>query len=77
MSYSLFRPFLFALDPEAAHCAAFAALDAQASLGLARVWAGYLPPPKPVTVMGLSFPNRVGLAGGTCAAAGCRVVVWA
>ena len=64
MSYSLFRPFLFALDPEAAHCAAFAALDAQASLGLARVWAGYLPPPKPVTVMGLSFPNRVGLAAG-------------
>ena len=64
MSYSLFRPILFALDPERAHHAAFAALDAQATLGLARVWAGRLPPPSPVTVMGLSFPNRVGLAAG-------------
>jgi dihydroorotate dehydrogenase len=64
MAYSLFRPILFALDPERAHHAAFAALDAQAALGLARVWAGQLPVPKPVTVMGLSFPNRVGLAAG-------------
>ena len=36
MAYSLFRPILFALDPERAHHAAFAALDAQAALGLAR-----------------------------------------
>ena len=64
MAYSLFRPILFALDPERAHHAAFAALDAQATLGLARVWAGQLPAPKPVNVMGLSFPNRVGLAAG-------------
>ena len=64
MAYSLFRPILFALDPERAHHAAFAALDAQAVLGLARVWAGQLPAPKPINVMGLSFPNRVGLAAG-------------
>ena len=64
MAYSLFRPILFALDPERAHHAAFAALDAQAALGLARVWAGQLPVGKPVKVMGLSFPNRVGLAAG-------------
>ena len=64
MAYSIFRPILFALDPERAHHAAFAALDAQAALGLARVWAGQLPAPKPVNVMGLSFPNRVGLAAG-------------
>lgn len=64
MSYSLFRPILFALDPERAHHAAFAALDAQAALGLARVWAGQLPASEPVTVMGLHFPNRVGLAAG-------------
>ena len=64
MAYSLFRPILFALDPERAHHAAFAALDAQAALGLARVWAGQLPAPKPIEVMGLSFPNRVGLAAG-------------
>ena len=64
MAYSLFRPILFALDPERAHHAAFAALDAQAALGLTRVWAGQLPVGKPVKVMGLSFPNRVGLAAG-------------
>ena len=64
MSYSLFRPILFALDPERAHHAAFAALDVQATLGLARVWAGYLPVAKPVTVMGLNFSNPVGLAAG-------------
>ena len=64
MAYSLFRPILFALDPERAHHAAFAALDAQAALGLARVWAGQLPAAKPVEVMGISFPNRVGLAAG-------------
>lgn len=64
MAYSLLRPILFALDPERAHHAAFAALDAQAALGLARVWAGQLPVGKPINVMGLSFANRVGLAAG-------------
>lgn len=64
MSYSLFRPILFALDPERAHHAAFAALDAQAALGLARVWAGHLPVTKPIEVMGMSFSNPVGLAAG-------------
>ncbi|MBP6530599.1 MAG: quinone-dependent dihydroorotate dehydrogenase [Burkholderiales bacterium] len=64
MSYSFFRPALFALDPEAAHAAAFAALDAQAALGLARVWGGQIPVTTPVEVMGLTFPNRVGLAAG-------------
>ena len=64
MAYSIFRPILFALDPERAHHAAFAALDAQAALGLARVWAGQLPAPKPIKIMGISFPNRVGLAAG-------------
>jgi dihydroorotate dehydrogenase len=64
MAYSLFRPILFALDPERAHHAAFAALDVQATFGLARVWAGQLPAGKPVEVMGISFPNRVGLAAG-------------
>ena len=64
MAYSLFRPILFALDPERAHRAAFAALDAQAALGLARIWAGALPPAKPIRVMGLDFPNPIGLAAG-------------
>jgi dihydroorotate dehydrogenase len=63
MLYSLFRPLLFALDPEMAHAAALAGLDAAASLGVAQRIAPRLPP-SPVEVMGLSFPNRVGLAAG-------------
>jgi dihydroorotate dehydrogenase len=63
MLYPLFRPLLFALDPEAAHHAAFAGLDAAARLGVARL---ALPkvPPSPVTAMGLAFPNRIGVAAG-------------
>lgn len=64
MMYSLFRPVLFSLDPEAAHAAAFAALDVQAQLGLATCWRGSVPQTAPVQVMGLTFPNRVGLAAG-------------
>lgn len=54
---------LFALDPEQAHHAALSSLDIAAKLGLAQA---LLPrvPPDPVTVMGLAFPNRVGLAAG-------------
>ncbi len=63
MLYSLARPILFCAEPETAHHLAFAALDAQAKLGLARVWAGYLPA-KPVSVMGIEFPNPIGLAAG-------------
>ena len=63
MSYPLFRPLLFALDPETAHDVTFGTLDAAARLGLA----GFaLPrvPDDPVDVMGLRFPNRIGLAAG-------------
>jgi dihydroorotate dehydrogenase len=63
MLYPLFRPLLFALDPEAAHHAAFSGLDAAAKLGLASVFAPKVPA-SPVTAMGLSFPNRVGVAAG-------------
>ena len=61
--YPFARPFLFALDPETAHQLAFAALDRAAALGLAQMFA---PPvaPVPVTVMGIRFPNRIGLAAG-------------
>ena len=61
--YPLARPLLFALDPETAHALAFAALDRAARLGLAQLAAPRLPP-SPVTVMGITFPNRVGLAAG-------------
>lgn len=57
MLYSLARPLLFALDPEVAHSAA---------LNLAGVAAALSPKPAacPVRVMGLDFPNPVGLAAG-------------
>ncbi|MGL4231473.1 MAG: quinone-dependent dihydroorotate dehydrogenase [Casimicrobium sp.] len=63
MLYSLARPILFCAEPETAHHLAFAALDTQAKLGLARVWAGHVPK-KPVTVMGIEFKNPIGLAAG-------------
>jgi dihydroorotate dehydrogenase len=63
MLYPLFRPLFFALDPEVAHDAAFAGLDAAAALGVTQLMAPHLPP-SPVEAMGLTFPNRVGLAAG-------------
>jgi dihydroorotate dehydrogenase len=61
--YPLFRPFLFALDPETAHDMVFAGLDAAARIGLAKAFAPQVPH-SPVSAMGLEFPNRVGLAAG-------------
>jgi dihydroorotate dehydrogenase len=61
--YKLARRFLFALDPEYAHDLALNSLGLAAKLGI-------LKPPlssqqlTPRTVMGLSFPNPVGLAAG-------------
>jgi dihydroorotate dehydrogenase len=61
--YPFARPFLFALDAERAHEIALAGLDRAARLGVAQALAPRLPA-SPVTVMGLAFPNRVGLAAG-------------
>jgi dihydroorotate dehydrogenase len=61
--YPFVRPLLFALDPETAHDLTLAGLDAAASLGLAQLAAGKVPP-SPVRAMGLDFPNRIGLAAG-------------
>src|SRR5688572_9071258 len=57
MLYALARPLLFALDPETAHNAALK------FAGLAGAFAA-APPACPVRVMGLDFPNPVGLAAG-------------
>ena len=60
--YRLLRPFLFALPPEQAHAFALTALQRAHSLHLIRA-----PAPDPhtaVTLFGLRFPNRVGLAAG-------------
>jgi dihydroorotate dehydrogenase len=61
--YPFARPFLFALDPETAHDLAFAGLDRAAQFGLARLFAPRVTA-TPVSVMGITFPNRVGLAAG-------------
>ncbi len=61
--YPFARTFLFALDPETAHDLAFAGLDHAARFGLARLVAARLPA-TPASVMGITFPNRVGLAAG-------------
>jgi dihydroorotate dehydrogenase len=63
MLYPFFRPLLFKFDPETAHELAFAGLDIATALGIAQRAALYVAP-SPVEAMGLSFPNRIGLAAG-------------
>ena len=58
--YPLLRPLLFSLSPETAHNLSLNALDQAARLGVLKQTL----PPDPVTVMGITFPNRVGLAAG-------------
>ncbi len=60
MLYQIARPLLFALDPETAH---------ELTLSTLRNLGGLIPScgrvqAEPVEVMGLRFPNRVGLAAG-------------
>jgi dihydroorotate dehydrogenase len=63
MLYRAVRPLLFALDPERAHGLSLKSLDVLARLGAASLAAS--PAPRmPVRVMGLDFPNPVGLAAG-------------
>ncbi|HSP57297.1 MAG TPA: quinone-dependent dihydroorotate dehydrogenase [Halomonas sp.] len=61
--YSLARSILFRLDAETAHGLTLSTLDMAARLGLASRLAGTAVE-DPVTLMGLRFPNRVGLAAG-------------
>ena len=61
--YALTRPFLFGLDPEAAHDLTLGSIARLQNTPLQCTWAQ----PRiadPVTVAGLRFPNRVGLAAG-------------
>jgi dihydroorotate dehydrogenase len=60
--YALTRPLLFSLDPETAHNLTLPALQRAAQMGLLRHYAK--PADKPVKVMGITFPNAVGLAAG-------------
>ena len=61
--YSLLRPLLFRLDPETAHHLTLGGLKTAHALGLSGLVARR-PADDPRTVMGLTFPNPVGLAAG-------------
>jgi len=61
--YALTRPFLFGLDPERAHELTLEAIATLQGTPLQCLWSQ----PRvadPVTVAGLAFPNRIGLAAG-------------
>ncbi len=61
--YALARPFLFGLDPEAAHDLTLGALArVQHTPLVCSVWQARVD--DPVTLAGLKFPNRIGLAAG-------------
>jgi dihydroorotate dehydrogenase len=61
--YSMLRPLLFRLDPETAHHLTLGGLKTIHALGLSGLIARR-PADDPRTVMGLTFPNPVGLAAG-------------
>jgi len=61
--YSLLRPILFKFDPETAHHLTLGGLNTAYSLGLSGILAPR-PADDPRTVMGITFPNPVGLAAG-------------
>ncbi|WP_395669695.1 quinone-dependent dihydroorotate dehydrogenase [Rhodoferax sp.] len=61
--YGLARPFLFGLDPEQAHDLTLAALAASQGNPLQLAYRATRVD-DPITVAGLRFPNRVGLAAG-------------
>lgn len=63
MLYALARPLLFALEPEAAHRATLNLVELARACGLLGLIAARAPA-APVRVMGLDFPNPVGLAAG-------------
>ena len=60
--YQLARPLLFSLSPEGAHNLTLPALKTAAALRLTSLMSR--PKPDPRTVMGIQFPNPVGLAAG-------------
>jgi len=63
LPYSLARPFLFGLDPEHAHELTLGSLARLQNTPLQCAWAQRRIA-DPVTLAGLTFPNRVGLAAG-------------
>ena len=62
--YAAARSILFRLDPETAHGVTLIALDMAHRLGLSGQLGGGARVDDPIELMGLRFPNRVGLAAG-------------
>ena len=62
--YPVFRSGLFRMDPESAHHVSMAALRIAEKLGVLSLLSPDDELIRPVEVMGLKFPNRVGLAAG-------------
>ncbi|MEY8875356.1 MAG: quinone-dependent dihydroorotate dehydrogenase [Leptothrix sp. (in: b-proteobacteria)] len=62
-TYPLTRPFLFGMDPEAAHELTLGAIARFQNTPLQCLWA-QARVTDPVRVAGLRFPNRIGLAAG-------------
>lgn len=60
--YALARPLLFSMDAETAHNLTLPSLRKAATLGLTRLLPAAGPDPR--KVMGITFPNPVGLAAG-------------
>src|SRR3954468_3267673 len=63
LPYALARPFLFGLDPEAAHELTLKSLTRLHGTPLQCAWSsGFVA--DPIELAGLRFPNRIGLAAG-------------
>ncbi|MEP5505612.1 MAG: quinone-dependent dihydroorotate dehydrogenase [Luteolibacter sp.] len=63
-AYPLARKFLFSMDAEKAHHTSMAGLRFAEKTGLLKALCPPLPDTAPVELMGLKFPNRIGLAAG-------------
>lgn len=63
MLYPLLRKVLFSFDPETAHGLGMKGIEFSHRAGIACLMAKS-PTPQPVNLMGLTFPNPVGLAAG-------------
>ena len=61
MLYAILRPLLFKLSPETAHCVTLAAIAKAFKLGLLK---RQIIACRPRHIMGIEFPNPVGLAAG-------------
>jgi hypothetical protein len=63
-AYPIARKILFSLDAETAHHASMAGLRFAEKTGLLKALSDPLPHGEPIELMGLKFPNRIGLAAG-------------